>query len=175
MKVYQKIYTLIIKYINNKQHIEPLNQYSGKPHKIKGFAVQGVQGQKERMVTFMFGKKKNKPIRVVHYEGIDAFATDYPCTLEVTDDELIIKRLKPETTVTLPLNRINSFSSMEEPRFMEQYHGEAKRTDKGTKKYYLVVQYDKGILAFWGTAMEWGRFNELQNMVLPNAPTSIEL
>jgi hypothetical protein len=123
----------------------------------------------------MFGKKKQKPIKVLHYEGIEGFASDYPCTLELTDDTLIIKRIKPETTVTLPLNRINSFTAMEEPRFMEMYHGEAKRTDKGTKKYYLVIQYDKGRLAFWGTVSEWGKFIELQSMTPEEAPKTIEL
>lgn len=123
----------------------------------------------------MFGKKKQKPIKVQHYEGIEGFASDYPCTLELTDDTLIIKRIKPETTVTLPLNRISSFSAMEEPRFMKMYHGEAKRTDKGTKKYYLVIQYDKGRLAFWGTVSEWGKFIELQSMTPEEAPKTIEL
>ena len=123
----------------------------------------------------MFGKKKQKPIKVQHYEGIEGFASDYPCTLELTDDTLIIKRIKPETTVTLPLNRVQSFTAMEEPRFMEMYHGEAKRTDKGTKKYYLVIQYDKGRLAFWGTSLEYGKFLELQFKGLPDAPKTIEL
>ena len=44
----------------------------------------------------MFGKKKNeKPMKVMHYEGIDAFATDYPCTLELKDGQLVITRIKP--------------------------------------------------------------------------------
>lgn len=123
----------------------------------------------------MFGKKKEAPIRVMHYEGIDAFASDYPCTLEVKDDKVVITRIKPETVVTLPLSRISSFSAMEEPRFMERYHGEAKRTDKGTSKYYLVIQYDKGMIALWGTAMEYGKFLDLQKKVLPGTPATIEL
>lgn len=123
----------------------------------------------------MFGKKKEKPIKVQHYEGIEGFASDYPCTLELTDDTLVIKRIKPETTVTLPLNRIQSFTAMEESRFMEMYHGEAKRTDKGTKKFYLVIQYDKGRLAFWGTSLEYGKFLELQSKELSEAPKTMEL
>ena len=132
----------------------------------------------ERMVIFMFGKKKKEePIRAMHYEGIDAFATDYPCTLELKDEQLVITRIKPETVVTLPLNRISSFSAMEEERFMVKFHGEAKNTSKmkGVKKYYLVVQYDKGMLAFWGSAKEWGRFIDLQNTGLGSAPSKIEL
>ena len=58
---------------------------------------------------------------------------------------------------------------------MEMYHGEAKRTDKGTKKYYLVIQYDKGRLAFWGTAAEYGKFIELQSITSSDAPKTIEL
>ena len=114
----------------------------------------------------MFGKKKKEePIRAMHYEGISQFAADYPCTLELKDGQLVITRIKPETVVTLPLDRINSFTAMEEPRFMLQYHGQAKSTSKmkGVQKYYLVIQYDKGMLAFWGTAKEYGKFLDLQN------------
>lgn len=31
----------------------------------------------------MFGKKKESGIPVGHYEGIEGFATDYPCRIEV--------------------------------------------------------------------------------------------
>lgn len=113
----------------------------------------------------MFGKKKSKVISVMHYEGIDSFASDYPCTLEINNNVLEIKRIKPEITVTLPINRIKSFSAMEEKNFMLKYHGHAVTTSK-TKwinKYYLVVEYDKGMLAFWGTAKEYGKFIDLQS------------
>lgn len=116
----------------------------------------------------MFGKKdKITKISVMHYEGISEFATDYPCRLEINDEELVIKRLKPETTVTLPKNRIKSVSAMEEPKFMMQYHGNAISTSKSKdiKKYYLVINYDKGMLAFWGTAKEYGEFLKLQASV----------
>ena len=124
----------------------------------------------------MFGmKKKEKPLKAMHYEGIEQFASDYPCTLEIKDDVLVITRIKPETTVTLPMNRIQSFTAMEEERFMLKYHGQARSTAKTGKKYYLVVQYDKGYLAFWGSAVEYGKFLELQKMTLNNAPSTIEL
>lgn len=112
----------------------------------------------------------------MHYEGIEGFATDYPCRIEVKDDVFEIRRIKPETTVTLPMNRIKSFSAMEEEKFMLKYHGQAKNTSKmkGVKKYYLVVDYDKGMLAFWGTAKEYGNFLNLQNNG-GAAPSHIEL
>lgn len=116
----------------------------------------------------MFGKKVTG-VPVQHYEGLD-FAQDYPCRIEVKDSVLEIKRLKPETTVTLPLERIKAFSAMEEPRFMVKYHGDKAATNKllSGKKFYLVVDYtaqdgsDK-MLAFWGTAKEYKYFIDLQN------------
>ena len=124
----------------------------------------------------MFGKKKDNSIPVLHYEGIDSFATDYPVRIELKDNVLEIKRLKPETTVTLPLNRIKSFSAMEEKNFMLKYHGDAVSTtkSKAADKYYLVVEYDKGRLAFWGTAKEYRKFLEYQQVELSSA-THIEL
>lgn len=124
----------------------------------------------------MFGKKKsNDIIRVLHYEGIQEFSTDYPCTLEVKKDVLEIKRIKPETTVTLPLNRIYSFTAVEEKRFMQQYKGNSGFTSKSKiGKYYLIVKYDKGTLIFWGTAKEYGKFIELQNTSI-TTPKNIEL
>ena len=111
----------------------------------------------------MFGKKKESGLAVQHYEGIAQFATDYPCRLELDEQMLTVKRIKPETTVTLE-RRITSISAMEEERFMLQYHGNAVSTSKakGIKKYYLVIQYDKGFLAFWGTAKEYGKFLKMQ-------------
>lgn len=117
----------------------------------------------------MFGKKKEAAIPVQHYEGLD-FAQDYPCRIEVKDSIFEIRRLKPETTVTLPLDRIKAFSAMEEPRFMVKYHGDKASTNKllSGKKFYLVVEYtaqdgtDK-MLAFWGTAAEYKYFIDLQN------------
>ena len=69
----------------------------------------------------MFGKKKESGIAIMHYEGIKQFAADYPVRMDVKGDVLEIKRIKPETIVTLPINRIMSFTAMEESRFMQQY------------------------------------------------------
>ena len=75
------------------------------------------------------------------------------------------------------MNRIKSFSAMEEEKFMLKYHGQAKNTSKlkGAKKYYLVVEYDKGMLAFWGTAKEYKQFIALQYATNTAAPSRIEL
>ena len=125
----------------------------------------------------MFGKKKDNAIHVQQYEGIKEFAIDYPVTIELKNDVFIVKRLKPETTVTLPLNRIKSFNAMEEKNYMLKYHGQSITTTKtkGIQKYYLVVEYDKGTLVFWGTVNEYKTFIDLQHNASPEIPSSIEL
>lgn len=124
----------------------------------------------------MFGKKKkNAAIKMMHYEGIAEFATDYPCTLELKEDILEIIRIKPETTVTLPRNRIKTISVMEEPNFMLKYHGHEVSTAKTGKKTYLVIEYDKGHLAFWGAGMESVKFWDVVKDFNSAAPTSVSL
>lgn len=103
--------------------------------------------------------EKYKTVKVMHYEGIKNFPTDCPCTLGITSENLIITRIKPETIVTLPLNRINSFSAMSERAFLQQYKGtELAKTKDYIAKNFLVIQYDKGILVLWGTSLKTHKF-----------------
>lgn len=125
----------------------------------------------------MFGKKKTG-IPVQHYEGLD-FPQDFPCRIELLRDSFTITRIKPESTIILPLSQIKGFSAMEEENFMLRYHGEAIFTTKapGIKKYYLVVNYiskkgEEKMLAFWGTAAEYGKFLELQHIPLASESVS---
>ena len=116
----------------------------------------------------MFGKKKTTGIPVQHYEGISAFAQDYPCRLEIKGDILEIKRIKPETTVNLPMNRIVQIDEMEETQFMAKYHGSPVSTAKSGKKYFLVITYtnqngSEAFLAFWGTSFERGSFIDMKS------------
>jgi hypothetical protein len=129
----------------------------------------------------MFGRKK-KGIKVQHYEGLKDFMQDFPCTIEMDDDQFLIQRIKPETTVNLPVNRILSIESMEEEKFMLKYHSDKSRTSKsnGIKKYYLVVRYQdiegsERYLAFWGTATEYGKFIELQKQKMNVATSNYSL
>ena len=121
----------------------------------------------------MFGKNKNSIIKVMHYEGLEDFIQDYPCTIEIKNDIFQIKRIKPETTVNLPIAQIKKIETMEEPRFMVKYHNNDATTDKGIKKYYLVVTYisknnEEKYIAFWGTIFEYNKFLDLQNKQLNN-------
>lgn len=128
----------------------------------------------------MFGKKKVAGIPVQHYEGLD-FPQDFPCRIDLKENLFTISRIKPDVTITLPMSRIKSFSAMEEENFMIRYHGQSVSTSKapGIKKYYLVVNYnskegENKNLAFWGTASEYGKFIEFQNIPL-NQESNIEL
>ena len=119
----------------------------------------------------MFGKNKNSIIKVMHYEGLNDFIQDYPCTIEIKDDIFEIKRIKPKTTVNLSITQIKKIETMEESRFMVKYHNNDATTDKGIKKYYLVVTYisknnEEKYIAFWGTAFEYNKFLDLQNRQL---------
>ena len=122
----------------------------------------------------MFGKKK--PIRVMHYEGIVGFPTDYPCIIELTDTTLIIKnRMNPVTTVSLPRERIFSMSLLGEDRFMQQFKGSNQIINQQIAKYYFVIQYDNGTLVFWTTGFkEYKRLGDLQRNTL-NTLNKIEL
>lgn len=114
----------------------------------------------------MFGKKKQAGIPVQHYEGISAFAQDWPCRLEVKEDHLEIRRLKPETTVNLPLDRIVQIDTMGRPEFMAKYHGATEPPQK-IKTSFLVITYtaqdgSEKYIALWGTATEGIKFLDLK-------------
>ena len=118
----------------------------------------------------MFGKKSNI-IKVMHYEGLTDIIQDYPCTIEMKEDIFEIKRIKPETIVTLSKEQIIKIEMMEEAKFMLKYHNDNTTTDRGIKKYYLVVTYiskekEEKYIAFWGTSIESSKLLKLQNMEL---------
>lgn len=134
----------------------------------------------------MFGKKKStevkisgKVVRVMHYEGIDAFAQDYPCTMTISDGNIIIKMSSPEITVKLPLNRVTSFSSLSETEYMQKYHGNGVSTSKmrNVAKHFLAITYDKGMIGLWGDNAAWDYFNKLMygDLLSGSVPKEIEL
>ena len=56
---------------------------------------------------------------------------------------------------------------------MVKYHNNDATTDKGMKKYYLVITYtsknnEEKYIAFWGTIFEYNKFLDLQNKQLDN-------
>lgn len=107
----------------------------------------------------MFGKKKKSIIKVCHYEGLDDFMQNYPCEIQIKEDIFEIKRLKPETVVTLSMEKIIKFDAMSEEQFMSKYHNCKIEGQSKSPKTFLVVTYnakDNTIkyLAFWGVLFE---------------------
>lgn len=107
----------------------------------------------------MFGKKKNGKIKVCHYEGLDDFMQNYPCEIQIIGDIFEIKRLKPETVVTLSMEKIIKFDAMSEEQFMSKYHNCKIEGQSKSPKTFLVVTYkakDDTIkyLAFWGVLFD---------------------
>lgn len=91
----------------------------------------------------LFGKKEDKPYRVMHYEGIDNVGINIPCTLLIKDNILNIN-FNSEMNVTLPTERIIRFEAMGENDFMMKYKN-ASSNSNNTKNNvpisYLVITY----------------------------------
>lgn len=103
----------------------------------------------------MFGKKKvTNTLNVMYYEGLQGFIQDFPCTITLEDDAIVIKKVKPDLTVKLPFKQITSIDVMPEKNFMVQYHNNAGTTSKAGTKFYYVIKYTSSAgepkhIAFW--------------------------
>lgn len=89
-----------------------------------------------KMGLFGFGKKKDKPYRVVHYEGIESVAVNIPCAFLIKDEVLNIN-FKSGLNVTLPMQRVVKFEAMGENDFMMKY----KATNTISEKNMIPVSY----------------------------------
>lgn len=104
-----------------------------------------------------FSKKKketNNTLKVMYYEGLQGFMQDYPCTITLEDDFLIIKKVNPDLTVKLPINQITAIDALPEKNFMVQYHNNPGTTARVGKKFYYVFKYTSSAgeskhVAFW--------------------------
>lgn len=115
----------------------------------------------------MFGFRKNKPYRVMHYEGIPGIANDIPCTIEIKNDIFTI-HLSQDSNVQLPMNRIIKFEAMSEDDFMMKYKGTNSLTQYSVPKLYLVISYyskeseEKTIVLWAANFREINFFRDLQ-------------
>lgn len=93
------------------------------------------------MGLFGFGKKEDKPYRVMHYEGIDSIGVDTPCTFLIKDEMLNIN-FNSGLNVVLPMARVTKFEAMGMNDFMMKYKGtNAPNNKNGITVSYLVVTY----------------------------------
>lgn len=112
----------------------------------------------------LFKKKNSNIIKAMHYEGLEGFNQDYPCTIEEKEDVFEIRKIKPEMIVTLPKNKIIKIDSLKDNEFMQKYKNTIG-TNK--RKFYLVITYksNEGIeknIILWGTASEAIEFDNLK-------------
>lgn len=131
-------------------------------------------------------KKTKVPdgIKVVYYDGgLNGFMTNMPCQVLLTDSVLRITKVKPDITVTLDKNRIQSIDIyMRETEYMLKYHGDAASTSKSKsiEKMYFVVNYlkdnEQKHIDFWCTAFEISKIRKMRDLLLSTtAPTQYEL
>lgn len=93
------------------------------------------------MGLFGFGKKEEKPYRVVHYEGIDSVGVNIPCTLLIKDGVLNINFIS-DLNVTLPMSRVIKFEAMGKNEFMMKYKNTTATNNKNSIRVsYLVITY----------------------------------
>ena len=116
--------------------------------------------------------RKSSGITVRHCCGLK-LPKDFPCRIMLTRETFTITHVKPKMVIMLPVSRINSFSAMEEEKYMLKYMGETAASTKSptVKKYYLVVDYKSKNggnkqLVFWGTDLEYTKFIEFQHTPL---------
>jgi len=122
----------------------------------------------------MFGKKKNNVIKVCHYEGLENFMQNYPCEIQIKENIFEIKRIKPETIVTLEMERVIKFDAMSEEQFMSKYHNCSVEANNKIPKTFLVVTYkakDETVkyLAFWGVLFDGTKLMDMAYKNVKNA------
>jgi len=120
------------------------------------------------MGLFGFGKKEEKPYRVMHYEGIDNVSADMPCTFLIKDDVLNIN-FTSGLNVTLPMTRVVKFEAMYMNDFMMKYKNtDAPKQKNGVTVKYLVITYtskentEKRIVLWAANLREMNYFTDLQ-------------
>lgn len=99
-------------------------------------------------------KKESKMLNVMYYEGLQGFIQDFPCTITLEADALVIKKIKPDVAVKLPLNQVLAIDALPEQNFLVQYHNTTGTTAKMGTKFYYVFKYISSTgepkhIAFW--------------------------
>lgn len=121
----------------------------------------------------LFGKKKEKGIPVLFYDGkLSGFQCNYPCQILLDDNFLHITRIKPDVEVNLDKSRIISIDIfLKETEYMAKYKGTSIETGKGTPKQYFVINYvsksgEHEHLDFWCTALEMSKIMKMRDELI---------
>lgn len=93
------------------------------------------------MIEMLFSKKKANQITMMHFEGLNGFEQDMPCSLILKDSTLTFSRVKPELSATLQLSQIKAIEFLPEVNFLTQYHNTGIPTAKAGQKLYWVIKF----------------------------------
>lgn len=126
----------------------------------------------------MLFSKKNKDDKttLMHYEGLPGFRQDFPCKAEVKESCIIFTN-ENGSTISLPLNQIQSIDYMPELNFMGKYHNNPITTAKVGVKWFSVISYisstgESKYLAFWSVDSKGRKFfDTVRNDILPDSTT----
>ena len=123
-----------------------------------------------RMIE-MFGKNKDQ-VTMMHYEGLNGFQQDMPCSLVLTDNALTFTKIKPDLTATLQLSQIKSLEFLPEVNFLTQYHNTGIPTAKMGQKFYWVIKYttssgESNHVALWDVGNKSGKLMEALKAKIP--------
>lgn len=127
-----------------------------------------------RMIEMLFSKKsKSKDLVLMHYEGLQGFSQDFPCSLVLDEGAIKISKVKPDLTATLPLNQIQGIDFMPEVNFMAQYHNFPANTAKMGTKFFYIIKYTSSQgeakhVAFWDVGNKADSFmDEIRTRIAP--------
>lgn len=132
--------------------------------------------------SMLFSKKAKNPseMNIIHYEGLQGFRQDFPCTVKL-DDEVLTFSNKEGFTISLAYSKLQSIDFMPEPNYMSKYHNNYVSTakTKAAVKWFYVINYisssgEAKHIAFWGVDLKTSKFfDEIKTKVVPQ--THIDL
>lgn len=117
----------------------------------------------------MFNKKPKKICaRAVHYKGLRGFG-DIACNIEMSDLAFSFSKIKENTTVTLPIERVINVECLLDKQFFLKYQNEQIESNKNNiMKVFLVIDYktengEPQQLVFWECGLKTqAAFNKMQ-------------
>ena len=125
---------------------------------------------------FFSKKDSNKPIVLMHYEGLTGFRQDFPCKVS-TDEMSIIFENGNGGIAKLSYNQIISIDFMPEINFMGKYHNNPISTSRtNAVKWFSVVNYvsstqNNKYLAFWTVDSKGKKFFDSIVAKIPSRTT----
>lgn len=102
----------------------------------------------------LFSKKPQNQATIMHYEGLQGFQQDMPCTFTLDDSTVTFSKVKPDLSATLQLSQIQNIDFLPEQNFLTQYHNSGIPTARMGQKFYWVIKFtstsgESKHLAFW--------------------------